>query len=372
MAAPRFTFVLARHTGEPLGEVQRTIERGLNQRINGVHDARVVMGLDDPLAVEIAPGLSRMRVYREPSPAELLADAKATRVLVHYGELPATMLVKDAAANTLTATFMDPRWVLAEDRYTLGTETYAATDQGDIVWGLIDTQNGRGGGDTWIRKGGVTTGVLRDRTYDRQPVASIIDNLTKVIYGPDVDVDPRDGYTEDPPTRVMANLRVYAQQGSDRPDAQFVYGVGLNSNVTSMTETYLPVRTYATVVGTGDATSGSTVPITGTYGDATGSLYGLHEAYVSDPDLSVQATVDAKASGLVVPNVVPRRVVTIVEPTADAPRALWSYWLGDTISATGKQGAMDFANVPLRVHDIAITIGAEGDERVVLTTAEQV
>ena len=59
MAAPRYTFVLARHTGEPLGEVTNAHERGLNQRINGVHDARVVMGLDDPLAVEINPITTR-------------------------------------------------------------------------------------------------------------------------------------------------------------------------------------------------------------------------------------------------------------------------------------------------------------------------
>jgi len=360
-----WSFVVCRASGEPFGEALDARDRSCAWRLNGVHTARLVLDLEDPLAAELAPGLARLKVYRSRTQAELAQNPALTRQLVFYGSVPAEAVREDAGGGTIEAVFSDPRWVLGS-RYSLGTETYAATDQGLIAWNLVATQNSRPGGDTWIRQGGVTTGVTRDRTYDRRPVLNLLDDLTRVISGPDIDIDPRDGWSEAIPTAVMANLRVYAQQGTDRPDVHLVYGRGLPSNVETIERTYLPVLTAATFTGTGTATAG----LTSTYNVATASPYGLLETVESEPDITVQATLDQRATGVVQARQTPTPVLTVGELTADAPRPWEAYYLGDTVRVTARRGAMRITGEPFRVHGIDLAVDADGREQITLITAE--
>lgn len=360
-----WSFVVCRPTGEPVGEALDARDRACTWRLNGVHSARLVLDLEDPLAVDLAAGMGRLKVYRSRTTAELAADPSLTSQLVFYGSLPAQGVREDAGAGTIEAVFHDPRWVLAE-RYSLGTETYSGVDQGAIAWGLVDTQNGRAGGDTWIREGGTTTGITRDRTYDRRPVLGLLDDLTQVINGPDIDIDPRDGWGEASPTRVMGNLRVYGQQGSDRPDVHLVYGAGLPSNVETVERSRLPVITEATITGTTEGTA----PLESTYTVAAGSAYGLLESVESDPDLSVQSTLDQKVTGLVQARQAPVQVLSVGDLTADAPRPWEAFYLGDTVRVTARRGALQVNAEPFRIHGIEISIDPDGREQITLTAGD--
>jgi hypothetical protein len=362
----RYTFTLCRASGEPVADAIEATSRELSFRRNGIHTATVGVPLGSRFAGLVEPGLSRIKVWRERSAAELALDPGLDSVLEFYGPLPTEGFTVDPAGDTLTVVFSDPRWVLAR-RYALGTESFAGTDQGSILWGLVNTQNARSGGDTWIRQGGVTTSILRDRVYDRQVVWQLFDDMTNLLDGCDVDIDPRDDY---PTSRIMGDLRVYAQQGSDLPAVHFAYGNGLLANCQNIKVTYAPVTTYASLVGAAGPTSGT--QLSAAYGTPTEAGFGLLEDFTSDPDVSVQATLDAKAVGTVLEKQGLRPILTIEEPTTEAPRALEAYYLGDTVRASVTKGSFALFDQRVRVDGIDISISQEGYESVRLTLAGDV
>jgi hypothetical protein len=357
----RFRYVLARSTGEPLGEAKTARARKLALKVNAPAVAELTIDLEDELAELVEPVTSRLKVYRE-----TFADRLLTRELVFYGSLPPTGLAEDGAAGTLALKFSDPLWLLAH-RYSTGAETFAATDQGAIAWGLIEAQHARAGGDTFLLEGDTATGTLRDRTYDRRVVLELLGDLAEVIDGPDFYVEPWDGFEEDG-SRSMGLFHASSSSGSDQPGVHFVYGPGLATNVANVRRTYLDVITRAEVAGTG---AEATLPLSGVYGDPASSAYGLLEDYVSDPDLTVQATLDARAAGIVERSQYPRDVIELEGPTPQAPQPFRDYRLGDTVRATARKGRLAFTNRPLRVHGIDLAIGQDGAAAAKLTTSEE-
>lgn len=364
-----YHFVLCRSTGEPLGELDGARSRGLTRRLNGPAEAPIVLDLADELAAFLAPALARLKVYRSPTAAELIANPSASRTLVFYGGLPPRSVRDDAAAGTVTATFADPRW-LFQHRYTLGTESYTAVDQGAILWGLIDTQNTRsfGAGETWLRQGSTATGTVRTRVFDRQPLHQVFSEMAEVLDGPDVDVAPVDGYEASPPTRQMGVVNVYARQGQLRPDAHFLYLDEGGGNVGGMTRGYTDIVTYAVLLG--QPVANTTVPITSQWGTPETSLYGLFESYGTEQDIAEQALLDSRVRGEVEAFIVPRSVIEVQDPTGEAPAAYVDYDIGDTVSATCHRGSMRFDDAALRVHQIDLVVSSEGREDVDLVLAE--
>ena len=368
-----YAFQLARSSGEPVGIPESALERNVTFQVNGVHTASMKVRLGDTLAPELQVGLSRMRVYRDYTTVEVLANPalSGTRQLVFYGYLPAPNMMWDAAGEFIQCVFTDPRAVL-QKRFTSPSapatlETYTATDQGSILWGLVNTQNGRAGGDPWIRQGGTATSTVRTVTYDRRRVSDAFQDMVRFVDGPDIDIDPVDGYATGL-GMVMGNLRVYPRQGSDRPNAAFTYGTQLGSNVENIRLAYRDVITQATVVGT-DASNGATV--TDTYGSPATSAYGLHEDYVSDADKTSLQFVQFRARGIVEALKVPREIITLDRPSLEAPQPFRDYTLGDTIRVHCRKGAMVLNDRKLRVHRIDIKLDQEGDPDITLTTAEQ-
>lgn len=359
-----YDFVLCRSSGEPVGQFLTARARGLSLLLNGVHSASVTVPLGDPVARDVAPGLSRLKVWRNPAPEQIAKDPSTGRVLVFYGSLPAVGVDEQAAAETMALTFEDPRWVLAR-RFTLGTEVYTATDRGQILWGLIATQNARPGGDTWIRQGSTVTGVAADRAFDRRQVSGVFAEMTRLIDGPDLDVTPIDGY-ETGLGRVMGNLQVVARQGVTRPAAVFNYGTQIGSNIRDVKRTYRDVTTLATVTGTGPAGQ----PLTDTYGSPSSSEHGLLEEYVADPDGTNLSYVQFRARGIVLAQQTPRPIVQLTGPTPGAPRPFEDYALGDTVTVNARKGSMVIMDARLRVHAINLTLDQTGTETVSLTTAE--
>lgn len=362
-----FLFELARSTGEPVGAPETARDRKLTLQVNGIYTAEVTLGLGDDLATEVQPGLTRLRIRRDYTPQEVAANPSLAgqRQLVFYGVLPPTGATQNAAEETVALTFMDPRWVLGE-RFTLGTETFTSVDQATIINSLVTTQNTRAGGDTFLATGSDTTGVTRSITYDRRRVSDAHSELVRLIDGPDIAVDPLDGYAASG-TRTMGTLRVYTRQGSDRPNAAFTYGHDLGSNCENMTRTWRNVVTQATVTGT-DATTGAA--ITDTYGDPASSLYGLHEDYAADADRTSLAFAQFRTRGIVEALKVPREIITVTGPTVEAPQPFRDYTIGDTVRVHCRKGSMVFTDRALRVHRIEMAFTQEGHPATTLTTAE--
>ena len=372
--APRYSFVVCKASGEPVGEALAAKGRQLTRTLNQPATATLSLQLGDSLAPYVLPGTGRLKVYRAATPSEVQAGIGKT--LVFYGSLPTTGLTMDAASDTLTVVYKDPRWVL-ERRFTHGStglsagttpqEQYAAVAQGQIIMngstGLIDVQNLRAGGDTWIIPGAISTMTLRDRNYSTQSVSQLIDDLTRVSGGPDLDAVPFDGYSATivaPITsRTMANLNVYDRQGSDRPNAAFAYGPGTLANVQNAQLAYLEATTVAQF--TGNDANGQ--PLTSTYGTADSAGLGLLDNVFSDPDVSIQATLDQKARGLIAEQSSLRPIISISEPLPGAPRFLVDYFIGDTIRVQVVRGAFTYTGSP-RVYDVSMDIDQEGYEKV--------
>lgn len=368
-----YSFVVCKPSGENVGEATNAKARGLSMLLNGIHTAKLTLSLYDPIAGGILPGVSRLKVFRNPSADELVVNANQARALVFHGTLPESAIAEDGSAETLSMVFADPRFVLAQ-RYaqpslTPGTlDNYFQVDQGSIGWGLVATQNARANGDTWIRQGGIATGIVRDRAYDARDVQSLLSELNGVIDGPDFDFDPLDGYALGL-GQVQGNFRAYARQGTDRPNVAFGYGPGTLSNVRNMQRGYLQVVNRATVTGTTQS-SGTIpgLPITGV-NDASNASFGIRESFASYPDVSIQATVDSVARGTVSEQASPREVITITEPTSDAktPRPFEHYYLGDGVRASCRKGSMVFSDRTLRLHGIDLDINDKGYAAVRLT-----
>lgn len=354
-------------TGEPVGEALTAADRELNFQVNGVHTARVVLPLTDAQAGSLTPSANpaaRLKVYRERTAAEVALDPTLTRELVFYGSLPPQNVRENAREDRVEAVFADPRWVLAQ-RFTLGTETYTAQDQGTILWGLVDTQNTRSGGDTFLTQGAISTGTVRTVAYDRRRVADAIGEMVKFIDGPDVDVTFNDGWATSGSTN-MGTFNVYARQGSTRDNATFTYGHQIGSNVQNIRRDYRETVTYATVIG---SDSGS-APISASSGSPSTSPYGVLEFFTSLSDFTTAAFMQFYASGVVQALQTPREVITVEGPTVEAPQPFVDYELGDTVFVSCRKGGMVFTDRALRVHGINVKLSQNGTEDTTLTTAE--
>lgn len=363
MALPfdKYRFVLCSDQGEPFGDIGKAYARKATWQRNGAHTAEVTLDIEDALALRVAPGLTRLKVF---------CSSVTTRP-VFYGILPATNAPWSASSGTYALTFIDPRGLFFPNRFNAGTENYAQVDQGAILQGLLDLQNARSGGETFIRAGINATGTLRDRTYsDVQDLATLFSQMSEVIGGPDFDVTPFDGFASPltyGSTRIMGLLNVYSRQGNLLPNAKFIYGPKLASNCADISGTNQPIVTLDTVTGAA-ATDGS-APLTSTYGDPASSPYGMMEARENAQDVIIQATLDAQSRGTVEQARILRPVLTIKSPTREAPQPFREYYLGDTVYATCRKGAIQYADLALRVDAFSVTDSQEGELAVDITTS---
>ncbi len=393
-----YEYVLCRSTGEPVGELLAARTRTMNFSLNGVHSAGVTLQLGDGVAPGITPGLSRLKVWRTPSAAQKAADPGTAKELVFYGSLPSQNMVERAAAETVECTFLDPRWTLNNtyatiERYGYDYSSLTPVSDAGFLNDLVVTRTAvsfYAGGLVvkpvpTIRAKAVDTGVKHP--YNVPPGTLVMDKvveLTRLIDGPDWDIIPVDGWllppvvtyvnqngtikvVSTPQNPIMGDLAVYARQGVTRPNAVFTYGAALGgSNCRGMTRTYQPVVTYNNV--TTNPPDGSP-PFTESYARNT-ETYGVLGGYSSTPDGASSSYAQFVCRGPVEAYKQPRQVITIEQPTPQAPRPHEDYRLGDTVWASCRKGSMVFTNAALRVHGIQITIDQEGNEQVTLTTQE--
>lgn len=353
----RLSFVLCKSTGEPVGESTKATGRKLSRRRNTPGTATILWPLEDAFAGAVVPGLSRLKIYRSASPGELALNPAAAKVLVWYGSLPAENTIEDTDNGFLTATFVDPRWVL-KGRFLAAPASFAATDQATILASIVATQNARQ--QIWLTTAG-STGILRDRNYDAgKNVSDLIDEMTKVTNGCDVDVFPSDGYAA-AGTRAMGALSFLSRQGSDKPSVIFRYQQVVGSqgggNITGVKRSFAPIVNTSTQVGTAaDGTSSTqTVSLPG--------VFDLLEEYQTSSDATITASLLEAAAGVVAENASLRSIWTIGAGTWDAPLPFVDFDLGDTVRLRVQRGSMIANNITVKVDGYDLVVDQEGNAR---------
>ena len=228
-------FVLADQNGADVAVLNSVTSRHVSFMMNGAGSAGFVAPPRSHAAKLLKPGLSRLKVYREFTAKERTRlGTTARRQLRFYGSLPEEAVTEDTTEG-VTATFMDPLWILAERwsspnaLLTGALETYSNVDGEAILWGLVDMQNSRDGGDTFIRRGGAAIGANYSVTFDRQPVLGMMQAFANTAAGPDFNIEPVDGWA-DASSRVMGNLMVYPRMGEPLPHVAFTCGSRIYSN----------------------------------------------------------------------------------------------------------------------------------------------
>ncbi len=116
------------------------------------------------------------------------------------------------------------------------TAKYSQMAQQDILWDVIDRCNQMNGGDYGVRKGTHTgANVVRDRTYERKEVASLIQQMSNVINGCDFDFSPdkhfntyeaKGTYRPSIHLTYPGSIQTFSIERSIEKVANFVYGIG--------------------------------------------------------------------------------------------------------------------------------------------------
>lgn len=330
------------------------IARKLSLRRNVPATATVKVPIEDPAATALFPGLGRLKVWRSRTAAELASDPALGRVLVFYGQLPPTGITHDTYVGTSEGIYQDPRWRL-NHMYLPAAYTATATGQGAILWAQITTQMARPGGSLLgMVQGQTDNSVLRDRAYDRgKSVAELVDEMTKVIGGPDVDFNP----SETLGASFLGTFSSYARQGIDQPNAVFSHGPGLPTNFAGSEVQYGQATTAAAV----QATGGNGADTFQAYSNAVASGLGLIEEFINESDAMTAATALSKAQGRVLENQTPRLLLKLKGITSEAPVPFVQYGLGDTVRVTDRRGAIRLDRAVARVEGIELEADVNGE-----------
>lgn len=175
---------------------------------------------------------------------QYLFGVQVVSVVFNLTNDPATMTEGQMSAGassfnptvTVTATgYLN----LFKDRYI--TATYTATESTMIASALITAAQALTNGNVGVTlaSGPYTTGVLRDRTYTRDNVKTMIQNLTQLVDGR-FDF----GFSYD------KKFQCYQQIGSLRTDLQFTYG-GSDSNIAGLYYEWSATNLYNEIIGLG-------------------------------------------------------------------------------------------------------------------------
>lgn len=167
-------------------------------------------------------------------------------------------------------------------RHVVSELTFSATDQAQIVWGLIQHAQAQAGGDLGIIAGTLGAGVPRDRTYyPGDNIGTMLSNLSGVIDGPwwgigpylELDCIPYSSFpVRDSPVLLGATARSLARNSGAASFANVAYVDG-DSAAT------VPVWFESPTIGTDPR--------------------GRWEKAAGFPTVTEQATLDEKAEGLV-------------------------------------------------------------------------
>lgn len=353
-----FQFLLRNRTSGEAIEVEDASARSLDFQLNGVHSAGVTIPLSGGSAAFVIPGSTRLEVWRT---VEGFANQ-----MVFWGEVPASAVKMDAAADTMELVFKDPRWRW-EHMYTTIWSAGPPLDAFDFIIALLfEWADFNFMGPGWgVGEGFHDTGLVTvTDQLTEEKISDRIGSLTRQVDGPDVDVSFGTG---------APLIDVWNGMGSAKPDAVFRYGFGadgatLDSNVrglvVSYTDPFNCIRTSWT------NHEGRQSPPGWDQNEAAAQIYGTLQKHVT---VSETITDDQGAfihAGAQAALILPRMIIEIKGLTYDAPAPFDDFYLGDTVYVTAGKGALQVDGAGLRVHGIHLDIDQEGNPQTDITVAE--
>lgn len=225
------------------------------------------------------------------SPAALASSGLATDVwLYKVGSLwqrcrmmPVAQSWGPNGEDDVTINAVGYRQIIESRHIISGPPTYTATDQGAIVWGLVQHTQAQTNGDLGITSGVITTGVSRDRTEYRigDNIGKLLGDLQKVENGPWWGID--------------ANRVLTARLFSAFPTRTVSLVHGTNVRSAARTPSQASYANVAGAIGSATATTVAWATAPTLAADARGRW----EAFdASHGTVLVQATVNAYAAGL--------------------------------------------------------------------------
>jgi hypothetical protein len=242
---------------------------------------------------------------------------------------------------------------LLSRRILLRDRTYVQTPQADIVWDLVREAQERPlapnpANTLYITRGVAPAGRERDRTYEAgASIGELIDNLSEVLDGFEWNVNPD----------RQINVG-YPRLGS-RKHFALDFGGFLNSLTRG-------IDSGTQANGVWQSGGEGTTPV---YVEAPGVAQGgLWQASSSDPDVTEQATVQAKGEGVLAERRFLRPTFkATVSPERWDPTLIG---LGDTADLVVSFGRLHYPDLPVRIVEINVSMTNDGAENVSLTLVQ--
>jgi len=323
---------LANATGKTV-----TVRLGPDQQ----HEASFTLNGKDPQAASFTELQADLWCFRDGWP-----------VPVFQGRIGPTSDQLDAAGHKVAVTAMDYREVLARRRlFSSDTLAFTAADQSVIAMSLINATQGRAGGSLGIVAGaGAHTGIPRTITFQAGDfIGPAITQMAQMDAGFDWDISSYG--VQDLRLDIWSPFR-----GASR-GVVLEYGSSL---VASMTRTVDPSAFANALLVTGDPSASLTAQQPEAAGIAT-APEGRWDQVVGTTQLTSGGLASRAAFELASAQVViPSYSVVLAANAWGGPGHIW---IGDEVTVRIQSGRLA-VNDLLRVVEVAIAIGDDGDERV--------
>lgn len=257
------------------------------------------------------------------------------------GRIGPTNEAGNADAQSLAVSALDYRALL--DRRTTSADGDNTDDQEEVLWGLINTY----ADDLGITRATNPSGVSITAEWDvGKSLKSIFDDLA--------DTDDSFDWTID------QQLQFRFWEGSRGSDNDFILDYG--GTVVSFSRQFDPsgFANAIRVTGDGDETTPVTLSDIGPEG--------RFAAEYNFPDITNQAHLAAKAN-----EIFERVKVRKFRYTVQLASGVWepnNLWLGDLATLLIRTERLDI-NEKMRVEEVAVSIGDDGDETVTITLSEE-
>jgi hypothetical protein len=350
--------MLADAAGNALCELTTASGRTISYQRNTYAEASFVVGHEDDAGVLLLnalrnTGVPTLRCYRRGSSPQIGPFGGPEAELVFNGYL-ASCSEDLSETALLTPVFRSPFARLVGDetssgRFTNGSTVFTQTDAGTIAIALVDAANTDGETGLSTSDGVFIPTKLRDKTYSYANIGDEISALSGMLDGFDFDETFIEGGTK------QSKLNIYDRQGLDRSSyAQFAYGPDTMANVQSVERQTSPPLNSVRLLGGNGLVAIAEDP-------QSIAKYGKWPYQGSFTDVIEQQTLNDKAWGLLRAD--PRKTLSFVPELgmAACPRPFDDFWLGDTVSFTGRRAGFQESQ-RLRVNAIRITVDDNGDE----------
>jgi hypothetical protein len=308
------------------------------------HEASFTLDGLDPQAAQFTELASDLWVYRRGTPAPLLV-----------GRIAPTSDALDSDRHVVAVTAVDYRAVLRRRRlFTGDTLAWTGTEQALIAWQMIAATQGRAGGNLGITQGaGQATGVSRTLTYAAGDfIGADIDATAQLDAGFEWSVTPYGAQD--------LRFDVYFPfQGHDR-DVVLEHRSGLVKSISRAVDP----STYANaLLVTGDSSVAGLAAVTVEAADIGTRPEGRWDQVIGTPVKTASGLASRAAWELADAEVIIPAYTIVMQPGAwEGPAHIWT---GDTVRVRIRSGRLNVDD-RLRVMELAVAVGDDGDERVTL------